>query len=57
MWVLGRKLERCTYLEFKMHLNFSIEKSVNNVHLIFEVIWYIKWRTWAKSGFRIARFV
>jgi hypothetical protein len=36
MWILGKKLERCTILEFKTHLNFSIGK---NVHLIVEVIW------------------
>lgn len=34
----GKRLERSTFLEFKMHLNFSMEKSVKNVHLIFEVI-------------------
>jgi hypothetical protein len=28
MWVLGNKLGRCTFLEFKAHLKFSTGKFV-----------------------------
>jgi hypothetical protein len=40
----GKKLETCTFLEFKTHLNFSTGKNMWNMHLIFKVIWYLKYR-------------
>jgi hypothetical protein len=41
MWVLGKKIERCTFLEFKMHLNFSMGKKcvshIPNTMVLMEV--------------------
>jgi hypothetical protein len=46
MWVLGKKLERYTFLEFKSRLNFLMGKYVR---LMFEVTWYIYFSRYIKK--------
>jgi hypothetical protein len=51
MWVLGKKLERCTLLRFKMYLNFSTGSWIGSTCNM--VIWFARpgvwWLSWNHS--------